>query len=102
MSGKLIKTSLIRELVSREFLDNISVNIGNISNYNLNDCIENLQILNEHEEKLEHLCIKTKIGQEMSELYVKKKEISDYLTSKFMSSYQVLDFEKELKLGRMT
>lgn len=38
----------------------------------------------------------------MSELYVKKKEISDYLTSKFMSSYQVLDFEKELKLGRMT
>lgn len=44
MSGKLIKTSLIRELVSREFLDNISVNIGNISNYNLNDCNENLQI----------------------------------------------------------
>lgn len=88
---------IITELVTREFLDQISVNIGNISNYDLDNCIENVPIFSDHEEELEHLCIKTKSGQEMSELYIKKKKLADELTSKFMSSYLSDNFKTELK-----
>ena len=88
---------IITELVTREFLDQISVNIGNISNYDLDNCIENVPIFSDHEEELEHLCIK-KIGQEMSELYIKKTlKLTDELTSKFMSSYLSDNFKTELK-----